>query len=95
MSNDEYINICKAAVVRSFNNTSEKTDRFKLTLSNVYIVWFCKTLQNFKALLSTDVHDGMYYEVTFNGDKSEIYVDEYKKWRNVHYNVKDGNLIES
>ena len=53
----------------------------------VYVVWSCKTLQNSKALLSTTLHDGMYYEVTLNGDKKEIYFDAYKKFQNVHYTV--------
>lgn len=44
---------------------------------------FCKTLQNSKALLSTNVPDGMYYEITYNGDKNECYLDAYKKWQNV------------
>lgn len=44
---------------------------------------FCKTLQNSKALLGTKVSDGMYYEVTYNGDKNECYLDAYKKWQNV------------
>ena len=35
----------------------------------VYIVWKCKALQNWKWLLSTSLFDGMYYEVTYNGDK--------------------------
>ena len=48
----------------------------------VYVVWYCKTLQNFKALLSTTLLDGMYYEVTYNGDKDEIYLDAYKKFEN-------------
>ena len=34
---------------------------------DVYIVWYCKTLQNWKALLSTTLFDGMYYELTVNG----------------------------
>lgn len=46
----------------------------------VFVVWYCKTLQNFKALLSTTLPDGMYYEVTYNGDKDEIYLDAYKKF---------------
>ena len=54
-----------------------------ITKDDVYIVWFCKTLQNFKVLLSTALLDGMYYEVTFNGDKNEYYLDAYKKWENV------------
>ena len=43
----------------------------------------CKTLKNSKALLSTNVSDGMYYEITYNGDKDEIYFDAYKKWENI------------
>ena len=53
----------------------------------VYVVWSCKTLQNSKALLSTTLHDGMYYEVTLNGDKLEIYFDAYKKFENVRHAV--------
>lgn len=45
-------------------------------------VWYCKTLQNWKALLSTTLFDGMYYELTVNGDKDEAYLDVYKKWDN-------------
>ena len=56
---------------------------------DIYIVWFCKTLQNWKALLSTDVLDtGIYFEVTFNGDKNELYLDHYSKTFNgVYSNV--------
>lgn len=49
----------------------------------VYIVWFSKTLQNWKALLSTTLPDQMYYEVTYNGDAKEAYIDAYKKFNNV------------
>lgn len=48
----------------------------------VYIVWQCKTLQNWKFLISTSLRDGMYYEVTYNGDKKEWYLDAYKKFEN-------------
>ena len=50
---------------------------------NVYIVWKCKILQNWKYLISTTLSDGMYYELTFNGDKQEWYLDTYKKFENV------------
>ena len=49
---------------------------------DVYIVWMCKTLQNSKALLSTPVLDTRYYEVTYNGDKEEVYLDAYVKEQN-------------
>ena len=47
-----------------------------------YIVWKCKALQNWKYLLSTSLYDGMYYELTYNGDKKEWYLDAYKKFEN-------------
>lgn len=49
----------------------------------VYIVWKCKILQNWKYLASTTLPDGMYYELTYNGDKKEWYLDAYKKFENV------------
>lgn len=48
----------------------------------VYTVWKCKTLQNWKYMISSTLPDGMYYEVTFNGDKNEFYLDAYKKFEN-------------
>mgnify|MGYP000963230604 CR=1 FL=1 len=72
------------AVVDYFNLQADSTDKNgKISEDNVFIVWECKTLQNNKALLSTNVSDGMYYEFTWNGDKSEGYLDAYKKWKNV------------
>lgn len=73
----------KQIIVNYFNERVEKTDGKFITVDDVYVVWFCKTLQNWKALLSTNVSDGMYYEVTYNGDKKETYLDAYKKWENV------------
>lgn len=49
---------------------------------DVYTVWKCKTLQNWKYLLSSTLPDGMYYELTYNGDKKEWYLDAYKKVEN-------------
>jgi hypothetical protein len=49
----------------------------------VYVVWFSKTLQNYKALVSSTLPDSMYYEVTYNGEKKETYLDAYKKVQNV------------
>lgn len=58
----------------------------------IYVVWFSKTLKNAKALLSTTVVDGKYFEATYNGDKKEIYLDEYGKLSNT---VLDCNDIEN
>ncbi len=61
----------------------EKTDNTSFTLADTYVVWFTKTLQNWKALVSTTLPDGMYYEVTYSGNKHEAYLDAYKKFDNV------------
>lgn len=82
METNKFIDICKAEIVKYFNNECDKTDNFELTTDDVFVVWNCKTLQNNKALLSTIVSDGMYYEITYNGDKNEVYFDAYKKWKN-------------
>lgn len=73
----------KKIVIDYYNDRVEKTDNKKLTANEVFVVWFSKTLQNWKALISTTISDGMYYEVTYNGDKKETYLDAYKKWENV------------
>lgn len=51
----------------------------------VFTVWKCKILQNWKFLISTSLPDGMYYELTHNGDKNEWYLDVYKKFENICY----------
>ena len=48
----------------------------------VFTVWKVKALQNWKYLLSSTLFDGMYYEVTYNGDRREIYFDAYIKLEN-------------
>jgi len=76
----------KRAVVAYFRYCMERGDtttRIPITENEVYVVWFCKVLENWKALLGTMNPDGMYYEVTFNGDKNEIYFDAYKKVENL------------
>ena len=81
MGNDTFFDLCKREVVEYFNQHADKTDHKKITEDDVFIVWACKILQNNKALVSTTVPDGMYYEVTYDGDKQQAYVDIYKKWQ--------------
>ena len=80
MTEATFFEFSKNAVRNYIINHLDKSD----TVPNfdVYIVWYCKTLQNWKALLSTTLSDGMYYEFTLNGDKDEAYLDAYKKWDN-------------
>ena len=80
--------VCKKKLVEWYNssdNVHKGPDYVELIdLSNVFIVWSCKTLQNYKCLASTTVSgDGIYAEYTYNGDKQELYEDVYKKVSNI------------
>lgn len=83
MGSKEFEKLC-LDIVRDYTNEHfDKSDNNpEITEDDVFIVWICKTLQNIKALVSTTVSDGMYYEITHNGDKNETYVDAYKKREN-------------
>lgn len=74
-------------VLTAYNELVEVTDNYTLTSDDVYIVWMCSILGNNKALLSTKVPDGMYYEVTYNNDKDELYLDGYKKLIHKEYQL--------
>ena len=75
----EFIEKCKDIVLGHLNMTNRSPNE-------VYVVWSCKTLQNKKAVLSTDLVNGILFEITYNGDKDETYVDVYEK--NLNYVVK-------
>lgn len=89
MGNDKFEQIVKKTVVDYVNKHLDKADGVIIDVSDVFIVWSCKTLQNNKALVSTTLSDGMYYELTYNGDKRELYFDAYKKWENICIEIND------
>ena len=72
MNEQEFQKQVKKAVVEYANTHLDKSDNKQITENDVFIVWMCKTT----------LFDGMYYEITYNGDKSEMYFDAYKKWEN-------------
>lgn len=77
---EHFQSVCKHKMVNWYNSRTEMT---KISLDNVFVVWSCKTLQNYKALVSTTVSgDGIYAEYTYNGDKQELYEDVYRKMTN-------------
>jgi hypothetical protein len=80
MGNEKFINKCKEIVKKYEMDHLDKSD--DVPEFDVFVVWQCKTLQNNKALLSTTLFNGMYYECTYNGDKKELYFDAYKKFEN-------------
>lgn len=82
MTEQRFTELVKKAIVSYVNSHLDISDGKEITVDDVYIVWECKALQNNKALASTTLFDGMYYECTYNGDKHEMYFDAYKKWEN-------------
>lgn len=80
MDNQKFIEKCKQVIRDYVQEHLDKNDN--VPEFDVFVVWSCKTLQNNKALLSTTISDGMYYEITYNGDKQEFYFDAYKKFEN-------------
>ena len=88
MDNGKFLDLCKQAIIDYYNERFDKTDNASLSKDDIYVVWLCKTLQNNKAMLSTNLFDGMYFELTYNGDKEELYFDAYKKWENLKISVK-------
>ena len=82
MNEKNFVALCKQTVAQYANEHMDKTDGKQITEDDVFIVWMCKTLQNSKAMVSTTLFDGMYYELTYNGDKKQLDLDAYKKWEN-------------
>ena len=71
---------CMLELTKWFNAHRAK----QITTSDTFVVWSCKTLQNYKCLCSTSVEgDTTYVEFTYNGDKQELYCDYYTKEENV------------
>jgi Family of unknown function (DUF6275) len=87
---DAFLKMAKRFAMEVYN-LSPASQRFQpITEDQVYVVWFSKTLQNWKALVSTTVpNDSAYFEVTYNGDKDETYVDLYYKHSNTVINRLD------
>lgn len=76
---DIVVNIVRKYVKELLNEEEEKYP------FEVFIVWKCKTLQNWKYIVSTDLYDGRLYELTYNGNRNEWYMDVYMKQENRVY----------
>lgn len=80
LSTDSFIEFCKR-YVRQYSiermidkNYSTVTEDFE-----VFVVWYSKSLKNHKGLFATSLHDKLYFEITYDGEKSVYYFDAYDK----------------
>lgn len=79
---DRYIKLAKQLVVDNHNNHHDADQMPRLTVDMVHIVWYAKVLGNWKAIIASPVRKGLLYEVSFDGEKNEAYVDVYRKINN-------------
>ena len=88
--NDKMFETAIKAVVDYYNNTIELNGGFSFIVKDdVCVVWFCKTLQNYKVILATPFLDNILYEFSYNGDKQEAYLDVYDKMDNKVISLKE------
>lgn len=86
LSSEEFMKRAKAKVYEMALASLCPTDDLSMfTINDVYIVTHAFILKNQKAMVSTTLKDGKYYEVTYNEAKSEMYVDQYVKVQNKTY----------
>lgn len=78
----EFLEVAKRTVFEMALEGLDATDNVEFTIDDVYVTWFGFILGDMKALLSTSLPDGRYYEVTYNKEKKEIYADCYAKLKN-------------
>lgn len=92
---NNYSEQAKEAVLKVYNERVRHSEFFPaeanldgspadpFQMSELYVVWFTKTLKNWKALVSSVRPNMLYFEVTHNGEKNETYVDVYEKQANI------------
>lgn len=89
LTSDQFIQKAKGFVLEYAKEHLDPTDNISITIDDVYVVTAAFILGNQKAMLSTTLPDGMYYEVTYDKNKDAIYFDAYKKFENKCISLSD------
>lgn len=82
MDGNEFIKRATVLVSRDWykRNNVQADDLTHRANENVKVVWVTKVLRNNKAILIPSLSPGVpLYEVTYNGETDEFYVDVYLK----------------
>ena len=90
---DDYMTTAKALVLENYTWHQVPRGNPEITLDDLILVWFAKTLGNWKCLVATIYADGLYYEVTHNGNSHETYVDIYRRLGHSKVSDKDENAL--
>ena len=79
MTDTKFIELCKNTISDFY---LEFSSPIAISFDDIFVVWQCKTLQNFKAILAVKAPDSFMFECSYNGDKNEMYFDAYDKIMN-------------
>lgn len=77
MTSEQFMREALKAVYDMAVEGLDPTDFVVFKPEDVYWVTHSYILGNQKAMISTTLPDGKYYEVTYNSEKEEMYVDCY------------------
>lgn len=88
LDSDDFIANAKWAVLKMVRDQLDPTDRVDITIDNIYEVTHCFVLGSQKAMLSTTLQDGKYYEVTYDANKHVMYVVAYAKINQINIPVE-------
>lgn len=87
MTSYEYEVICKNELIKELKEKYNED----YTIDELHLVWFTKTLQNFKCVIIDLKDNQRYYECSYNGTKKQLYVDIYEKKHNTLVEEKNFN----
>ena len=80
MTSYEFMKRAKIAIADYINEQHpEMLAGLQYDWTEIHVVWQCKMLQNHKGIFCTLAPDELLFEVTYNGDKGEMYLDVYDK----------------
>ena len=80
LGSDEFIATARQVILDIVRQQLDPTDEAKLSIDDIYEVTHSYILGNQKAMISTTLPDGKYYEVTYDKANDLMYVDCYVKY---------------
>jgi hypothetical protein len=85
---DRFLMMAKQVAVANYNKSRDAGRSPELTMDSVYIVWFTKTLGNWKAIIASPTIKGLIWEIVYNAHRKECYVEVYKKLNSVKVSME-------
>ena len=83
----EFPEVAKDLVYEQACSLGVQDEHPTFSRDEVYVVWFAYVLGAWKAVCSTSLPDGRYYEVTYHAGRKVAFVDTYVKTHNVEVPV--------